>query len=184
MLLPRPVPLPVPRVGGRGGAAVACLGDVSFPVIFVLFRFAPELNISSGIMRFICVVLLAYLAAFPLSLRHHSARFPRYSCRVRSGDVIMMSSVMSSISAGCLLTYRVMSSPSSFASPFPGSPPRRLVFPPRLSCRGTGSRRGCLLRDVMPASLAVGVACFGCDAMAMIYLSCLASSLSVLLLRM
>lgn len=144
MLLPRLVPLPVPRVGGRGGAAVACLGDVSFPVIFVLFRFAPELNISSGIMRFICVVLLAYLAAFPLSLRHHSARFPRYSCRVRSGDVIMMSSVMSSISAGCLLTPRRCSFVViRFA--LPRFAPRRLVFTPRLSCRGAGSRRGCLL---------------------------------------
>lgn len=51
-------PAPVSRAGWRG---VCCLlGDVSFPVVFVLFRLVPELNISSGIIRLCCDFLLAY----------------------------------------------------------------------------------------------------------------------------
>lgn len=50
-----------PLVVSSGGAAVAYPGDVSFPVIFVLFRCVPELNIFLGIMRFSCVILIAYL---------------------------------------------------------------------------------------------------------------------------
>lgn len=50
------------------------------------------------------------------------------------------------------LPYRVMSSPSSFASPFPGSPLVVSLHRPVSSCRRTGSRRGCLLRDVMPTA--------------------------------
>ena len=50
-----------PLVVSSGGAAVAYPGDVSFLVIFVLFRCVPELNIFLGIMRFSCVILIAYL---------------------------------------------------------------------------------------------------------------------------
>lgn len=60
MFLPRPVPLLTPRVGGRGGCCL--LGGVSFPVIFVYFRFAPELNIFLGIVRLCCDFLLDCLA--------------------------------------------------------------------------------------------------------------------------
>lgn len=55
--LPRLVPLPVCRVVWSG--RLLLLGGVSFPVIFVYFRLAPELSISSGIMRLCCGFLLA-----------------------------------------------------------------------------------------------------------------------------
>ena len=93
--------------GERGGCRL--LGGVSFPVIFVLFRCVPELSISSGIMRLCCDFLLACRAGdvigFVFSFRP-SARFSRCSCRVRSCDVIIMSSARR---VACL-PYLVMSS--------------------------------------------------------------------------
>ena len=55
------------------------LGGGSFPVIFVYFRSAPELNISSGIMRFSCVVLLVLSG----DVIHRRPRFdlPRFAPR-------------------------------------------------------------------------------------------------------
>lgn len=80
-----------PSVVSAGGATVVLLGCGLFPVIFVYFRLAPELSISSGIMRLCCGFLLAYRAVFPFLFRHRSA-WTRCSFRARSCDVIGMSS--------------------------------------------------------------------------------------------
>lgn len=63
----------------------------------------------------------------------------------RAVSALIMSSVMSSVPAGlpaCLLDD--VRRRHRFA--FPRFAPHRLVVSPRLSCRETGSRRGCLLR--------------------------------------
>lgn len=135
----RLVSLPVSRVVKRGVAIVALFCDVSFPVIFVYFRFVPELNIFSGIMRFCCGFLLAYRAVFPFSFRHRST-WPRCPCRVLSddvaGDVICLGVV------ACLPLGDVPCCPRFV---LPGSPLVVPPFRPVSSCRGTGSRRGYLL---------------------------------------
>lgn len=138
----RPASLPVPRVGGRGGRCL--LGGVSFPVIFVQFRFAPELNIFLGIIRFICVVLLACLMAFPFSFRHPSARFPLLLVPCPLGrchhDVICLGVV------ACLpfgdVPHRHSLRPSLFAL-------RRLASSPRLFVSGDGEPTGLLACLVM-----------------------------------
>ena len=140
-----------------GGAAVVCLlGGVSFPVIFVLFRFAPELSIFPGIVRFNCVVLLAY--------RGRCSRF-RFSSLGLSTLLVpcllwqchrWMSSATSSVSAVCLLTPRRCPSSSSLRPSLFAL--HRLVVSLRLACRGTGSQRGCYLpHDVVAGGMGVGV---------------------------
>lgn len=121
-----PPPRPSCRRAGRDDRCL--LGGVSFPVIFVYFRFALELSIFSGIIWFSCVVLLAYWEVFPFPFRHHSA-WPRCSCRARSGDIIGDVIMMSSVSAVCLLTPRVMF-PVVFASPFPVRPSSSRLLSP------------------------------------------------------
>lgn len=100
----------------------------------VLLRF-PSLVFEAPIW---CLKNSSSRAAFPFSFRHRSA-WTRCSCHARSCDVVGMSSAMSSVSAVCLLTAR-QCSPSSFASPFLGSP---LAVPlPRPACR-VGERGAC-----------------------------------------
>lgn len=103
----------------------------------------------SGIEHFFRnnAAMLRFLACLS-GWRRHRFRFlsitrfgvPCCSCRVRSGDVIMMSSV----STDCLLPAAM--SPCCHRFAFPLFAPHRLVVSPRLSCRETGSGRGCLLR--------------------------------------
>lgn len=97
---PRLVSLPACRVVGRGGCCL--LGCVSFPVIFVYFRSASELNIFPGIMRLCCDFLLAYRAGdvigLILFLSAPRLGFPA----ARAVPARVMLSVMSSVSAGLL----------------------------------------------------------------------------------
>ena len=83
--------------------------------------------------------------------------------------------MMSSVSAGCLLALSGDVIPVVLASPFSGSPLVVSSSRPALRVGGRGADgAACLPRDVMiAAAWAVGVACFGCDAMAMVYLLCL-----------
>lgn len=124
------------------------LCGVSFPVIFVLFRLAPELNIFSGIMLLCCDFLPACRAGDVIG-----SAFLFITLLGSPAARAVPARVMSSVSAVCLLAARrcpfivIRFAPPRFAS-------RRLVFPPRLSCRGTGSRRGLLacLDGVMPTA--------------------------------
>lgn len=131
---------PSPRLSCRvGGVVVACSAGVLFPVVFVLFRSAPELSNSFGIMRFNCGFPLACLAdggAVPFSFLIHRLGFPRCSCHVLSCDVI--GDVISLGGLPCL-PYRVMSSPVVIRFAFPLPAPHRLALSPRRACRGAGS---------------------------------------------
>lgn len=141
MFLPRPVPLPASRVGRAG--RLLLLGSVSFPVIFVLFRCVPELSISSGIMRFSCGFLLACLAAMS-SVSFFFLSAPRLGFpAARAVPARAMLSVMSSVSAICLLAVLrcPLSSSLRLSSVRPSS--SRCLAPFVVS--GTGSRHGCLL---------------------------------------
>ena len=153
---------PSPRFSCRaGGATVVLLGCGLFPVIFVYFRLAPELSISSGIMRLCCGFLLAYRAVFPFLFRHRSA-WPRCSCCARSCDVIGMSSAMPSVSAACLLPLGdVPCCPSLRPSRFAPSSSR---LPAPLVVSGDGEPAGLLASGGHACGVVVSVACFGCGA--------------------
>lgn len=155
MSLPRLVYLPACRVvrAGRGGCCL--FSAVSFPVIFVYFRFVPELNIFSGIMRFCCGS-----PRWSLRLQFGASKTRPHGRRSRSRFVIarlghaarsVPALVMSS---GCRRSRRFACLPfgdapsSSFASPFPVRlSSSRLPAP--LVVSGDGEPTGLLARFVM-----------------------------------
>lgn len=155
------------------------LGDVSFPVVFVLFRSAPELSIFSGIVRLSCGFLLDCLAAMSLvsffSFRP-SARFPLllvpcplWRCHRRCRR---------SRRFACL-PYRVMSSIVVIRFALPRFAPHRLVSSPRPPGRG---RRGLVIDlRVRAAGRSACLSSFPCRSLAIA--RSLFSSVCVRLLR-
>lgn len=119
---------------GRLLLALRCLISDRFCIIPVGSGIEHFFRNNAAVLRFpTCLPIgVSVLASLSLGTAFPAAR-------------AVSARVMSSISAGCLLAYRVMSSLSSFASPFPGSPLVVSSSRPVSSCRGTGSRRGCLL---------------------------------------
>lgn len=115
---------------------------------------------NAAVLRF-----LACLSGCVSVLVSHRSAWPRCSCRVRSGrchrDVIGMSSV----SAGCLLTFSVMSA-VVLASSFPVRPSSsRLPAPLVVSGDGEPTRLLACLVMSLPAAKALAWPCFGCGAM-------------------
>lgn len=143
---------------GRGGYFLLC--GFSFPVIFVLFRYVPELSISSGIMRLCCDFLLACRAGGVIVFAFLSITLLGFHV-ARAVSARVMSSAMSSVSAGCLLpTLRCLPSSSLRLSLFA---PRRLAHRPARRVGGRGADGAAYLpRDVMTAAWAFAWSCFGC----------------------
>lgn len=155
---------------GRGGYFLLC--GVSFPVIFVLFRCVPELSISSGIMRLCCDFLLACRAGGVIVFAFLSITLLGFQV-ARAVSARVMSSAMSSVSAGCLLpALRCLPSSSLRLSLFA---PRRLAPRPALRVVGRGADGdACLPRDVVARGVALASwSCLGCGAVPWFILSCL-----------
>lgn len=160
--LSRLVSLPAYRVVGRGGHCL--FGWVSFPVIFVLFRLAPELSIFSGIIRFSCGFLLTCLAAMLSVSFFFFPPLGSVSLAARAVSALAMSSVMSSVSAICLLA--VLRRPLSSSLRLSLFAPRRLATLPVHRVGGRGADGAvCLPHDVVVRGVALASCpCLGCGA--------------------
>lgn len=178
--LPRLVHLPVCRVvwAGRLFLALRCLISGYFCIIPVRSGIEHFFWNNAAMLRFLACLSGGRRHRFRFSF-HHSARFPRCSCCVCSGDA-----VGDVIGLGWLLASRSAMSPVVLASPFPARPSSSRSSP-RSSCRGTGSRRAAYLpRDVVARGVALASwSCLGCGAVP--WFICRASvALTVLLLLM
>lgn len=134
---------------GRGGCCLLC--DISFPVVFVLFRLTPELSIFLGIIRLCCDFLLAFRVGDVID-----SAFFLFITWLGSAARAVPALVMSSVSAVCLLALSgdVITIVIRFA--FLRFAPRRLAPRPAHHVGGRGAvGAACLPRDVVARGVAL-----------------------------
>ena len=172
-----------PVVSGKRGDYCSFCG-VSFPVIFVYFRSAPELNIFSGIMRLCCDFLLDCLAGDVIGFAFLSITRLGFPAARAVSARVMSSGCHRSRRVACL-PYPVMSSIAVIRFAFPCSPFIVSLSRPARRVGGRGADgAACLPHDVVARGVAlVSWPCLGCGAVS--WFICRASVvLPVLLLLM